>query len=60
MKFTNHIGIGIYSFLKMNMFNDLTTNKDTVLKNKNPLFMEEPDSRKKSGEGKNTSISLMK
>ena len=32
----------------------------TVLKNKNPLFMEEPDSRKKSGEGKNTSISLMK
>ena len=32
----------------------------TVLKYKNPLFMEEPDSRKKSGEGKNTSISLVK
>ncbi len=30
-----HASIGIYSFLKMNMFNDLTNHKDIVLQNKN-------------------------
>lgn len=35
MKLTLQITIGIYSFLKMNMFNDLRNHKDIVLKNKN-------------------------
>lgn len=37
MKLINHIAVGLYSFLKMNMFNDLTNNKDVVLKNDNVL-----------------------
>ena len=37
MKLTNHISLGIFSFLKMNMFNDLINNKDIVLKNQNVL-----------------------
>lgn len=33
--FEEHSSIGIYSFLKMNMFNDLTNNSDEVIKNSN-------------------------
>lgn len=33
--FEEHSSIGIYSFLKMNMFNDLTNNADEVIKNEN-------------------------
>ena len=37
MHLVNHISIGIYSFLKMNMFEDLNNNMEIVLKNKNIL-----------------------
>ncbi len=37
MGFNPMMAIGIYSFLKMNMFNDLTNNKDIVLQNENVL-----------------------
>lgn len=37
MELIPHMSIGIYSFLKMNMFNDLTANEETVLQNKNIL-----------------------
>ena len=37
IEFIEHSSIGIYSFLKMNMFNDLTVNADEVLKNRNIL-----------------------
>ena len=33
--YEDHSSIGIYSFLKMNMFNDLTNNSDEVIKNSN-------------------------
>ena len=39
MEFIQHVAIGIYSFLKMNMFNDLITNKNVVLKNNNVLCL---------------------
>lgn len=35
MKLHCRISIGIYSFLKMNMFNDLRNNTETILKNQN-------------------------
>jgi len=34
-KFIDGCAIGIYSFLKMNMYNDITTNSDSVLRNNN-------------------------
>lgn len=37
MNLYEHISLGIYSFLKMNMFEDITNNKDIVLQNKNIL-----------------------
>lgn len=37
LELIEHSSLGIYSFLKMNMFNDLTTNTEEVLKNTNIL-----------------------
>lgn len=35
MELSSHVSIGIYSFLKMNMYNDLMTHQELVLQNKN-------------------------
>lgn len=35
IEFIEHSSVGIYSFLKMNMFNDLTINSDEVIRNTN-------------------------
>ena len=43
IEYIEHSSIGIYSFLKMNMFNDLTNNADEVLKNKNILRLLDQD-----------------
>ena len=54
VEFSEHSSIGIYSFLKMNMFKDLTTNSDEVIKNTNILRLL--DQKTKEDEIKNLPI----